>query len=116
MAGAKATFEACGLRRVERHADVRPCHVVLPFENLAMGVEPSNRSAIGKRSEEHTSELQSLMRISYAVYCLKKKTIQARSVIRIKYGRAQLCRTATTHTLVGTKLNANSQNLYETRT
>src|SRR3546814_3444638 len=29
----------------------------------------------GKRSEEHTSELQSLMRISYAVFCLKKKTI-----------------------------------------
>src|SRR3546814_6990860 len=28
------------------------------------------------RSEEHTSELQSLMRISYAVFCLKKKTIQ----------------------------------------
>src|SRR3546814_4878622 len=30
---------------------------------------------IEKRSEEHTSELQSLMRISYAVFCLKKKTI-----------------------------------------
>src|SRR3546814_6822022 len=29
------------------------------------------------RSEEHTSELQSLMRISYAVFCLKKKTIYA---------------------------------------
>src|SRR3546814_5388537 len=28
------------------------------------------------RSEEHTSELQSLMRISYAVFCLKKKTLQ----------------------------------------
>src|SRR3546814_1804595 len=28
---------------------------------------------MGKRSEEHTSELQSLMRISYAVFCLKKK-------------------------------------------
>src|SRR3546814_2743732 len=28
----------------------------------------------GYRSEEHTSELQSLMRISYAVFCLKKKT------------------------------------------
>src|SRR3546814_9030772 len=27
-----------------------------------------------RRSEEHTSELQSLMRISYAVFCLKKKT------------------------------------------
>src|SRR3546814_4939214 len=30
-------------------------------------------AVIGARSEEHTSELQSLMRISYAVYCLKKK-------------------------------------------
>src|SRR3546814_8750868 len=31
------------------------------------------------RSEEHTSELQSLMRISYAVFCLKKKNIQITS-------------------------------------
>src|SRR3546814_8762939 len=31
------------------------------------------RRAAGLRSEEHTSELQSLMRISYAVFCLKKK-------------------------------------------
>src|SRR3546814_10864556 len=30
---------------------------------------------IFRRSEEHTSELQSLMRTSYAVFCLKKKTI-----------------------------------------
>src|SRR3546814_9425117 len=30
---------------------------------------------VRRRSEEHTSELQSLMRISYAVFCLKKKTI-----------------------------------------
>src|SRR3546814_2853314 len=30
----------------------------------------------GRRSEEHTSELQSLMRISYAVFCLKKKQKQ----------------------------------------
>src|SRR3546814_5686667 len=30
----------------------------------------------GRRSEEHTSELQSLMRISYAVFCLKKKKRQ----------------------------------------
>src|SRR3546814_10081434 len=34
-------------------------------------------NGIGGRSEEHTSELQSLMRISYAVFCLKKKTKQA---------------------------------------
>src|SRR3546814_2671263 len=32
------------------------------------------RDALHGRSEEHTSELQSLMRISYAVFCLKKKT------------------------------------------
>src|SRR3546814_8643502 len=34
----------------------------------------SRYMADGSRSEEHTSELQSLMRISYAVFCLKKKT------------------------------------------
>src|SRR3546814_2857968 len=33
----------------------------------------ARRNAAGMRSEEHTSELQSLMRISYAVFCLKKK-------------------------------------------
>src|SRR3546814_2092662 len=33
----------------------------------------ANRQALNERSEEHTSELQSLMRISYAVFCLKKK-------------------------------------------
>src|SRR3546814_3811830 len=32
-----------------------------------------NFTDFGRRSEEHTSELQSLMRISYAVFCLKKK-------------------------------------------
>src|SRR3546814_4142861 len=39
-------------------------HVVLPCFDYTSGA----------RSEEHTSELQSLMRISYAVFCLKKKT------------------------------------------
>src|SRR3546814_4333952 len=34
------------------------------------------RGSVPGRSEEHTSELQSLMRISYAVFCLKKKTLQ----------------------------------------
>src|SRR3546814_7282309 len=33
----------------------------------------SRRPTTNRRSEEHTSELQSLMRISYAVFCLKKK-------------------------------------------
>src|SRR3546814_2068760 len=35
--------------------------------------EPWSLGAQAARSEEHTSELQSLMRISYAVFCLKKK-------------------------------------------
>src|SRR3546814_3128410 len=37
---------------------------------------PSPTSMMQSRSEEHTSELQSLMRISYAVFCLKKKNKQ----------------------------------------
>src|SRR3546814_3455577 len=40
---------------------------------------------MARRSEEHTSELQSLMRISYAVFCLKKKKIQERLKIQIAY-------------------------------
>src|SRR3546814_3829833 len=36
-------------------------------------IPEGGRSLTGPRSEEHTSELQSLMRISYAVFCLKKK-------------------------------------------
>src|SRR3546814_1362330 len=35
--------------------------------------QPQQFPQVGGRSEEHTSELQSLMRISYAVFCLKKK-------------------------------------------
>src|SRR3546814_11427817 len=39
----------------------------------ARGRRRRRRDRPGSRSEEHTSELQSLMRISYAVFCLKKK-------------------------------------------
>src|SRR3546814_10334335 len=44
--------------------------VVEPHPAPRQGIEPRARV---ERSEEHTSELQSLMRISYAVFCLKKK-------------------------------------------
>src|SRR3546814_6658357 len=37
------------------------------------GEDDAEAAFAGARSEEHTSELQSLMRISYAVFCLKKK-------------------------------------------
>src|SRR3546814_2016090 len=43
-----------------------------PFGRVDVVVEIAGRT----RSEEHTSELQSLMRISYAVFCLKKKKIR----------------------------------------
>src|SRR3546814_2106925 len=42
--------------------------------NIALDTALFPRGTNGGRSEEHTSELQSLMRISYAVFCLKKKT------------------------------------------
>src|SRR3546814_8440286 len=52
-------------------------HVLDPVadEEIALGVEIAGvaRQEEAIRSEEHTSELQSLMRISYAVFCLKKK-------------------------------------------
>src|SRR3546814_8379843 len=48
-----------------------------PTLSTAARATPDSRSRhssqTGRRSEEHTSELQSLMRISYAVFCLKKK-------------------------------------------
>src|SRR3546814_4726185 len=45
--------------------------------------EPGLRAVLKKRSEEHTSELQSLMRISYAVFCLKKKNKNTHSQTNI---------------------------------
>src|SRR3546814_4331504 len=51
-----------------RRAMVRP--VERKRLNVFKGLKPI---LYGGRSEEHTSELQSLMRISYAVFCLKKK-------------------------------------------
>src|SRR3546814_6243563 len=58
---------------VRRLDELESMHRIIPLEDL----EVLNSIEFGKvrltRSEEHTSELQSLMRISYAVFCLKKK-------------------------------------------
>src|SRR3546814_4103976 len=43
------------------------------LRHLTCALNPHRHRVIYLRSEEHTSELQSLMRISYAVFCLKKK-------------------------------------------
>src|SRR3546814_8830847 len=45
----------------------------LAFEIRRARFKPHDMAVFEARSEEHTSELQSLMRISYAVFCLKKK-------------------------------------------
>src|SRR3546814_696834 len=48
--------------------------IAMARKEIAMlKTKPSSSSGAQSRSEEHTSELQSLMRISYAVFCLKKK-------------------------------------------
>src|SRR3546814_2292474 len=64
-----AAWPRSNICRAERPQARRPCR-------SALGRELFAALATGKRSEEHTSELQSLMRISYAVFCLKKKIKQ----------------------------------------
>src|SRR3546814_2374673 len=50
-----------------------PVQIDKTAESLAEMQREISSYVDGERSEEHTSELQSLMRISYAVFCLKKK-------------------------------------------
>src|SRR3546814_2783379 len=54
--------------RIARITRLNAFDLCISIENLGLV------SCFGHRSEEHTSELQSLMRISYAVFCLQKKT------------------------------------------
>src|SRR3546814_9989923 len=62
--------------------EFRPCPEVYVAE-----------SGLFFRSEEHTSELQSLMRISYAVFCLKKKKHDRRMKHRMKQRQAHNIKT-----------------------
>src|SRR3546814_10474581 len=56
------------------HAHFRsPCLNSVYLDPPEPMLEPPPEPPVPLRSEEHTSELQSLMRISYAVFCLKKK-------------------------------------------
>src|SRR3546814_5701049 len=72
----RAEVEA-GLKNVEA-VDI-PSKLMTGFSGRATSIKgwvalPPGYKEGKDRSEEHTSELQSLMRISYAVFCLKKKT------------------------------------------
>src|SRR3546814_9942553 len=59
------------------NAGICPFHAFLdmPAETFERTMRVNMHGAYFMRSEEHTSELPSLMRISYAVFCLKKKNI-----------------------------------------
>src|SRR3546814_360370 len=60
----------------------RPAGAVDPLQgNRAHQRRVAGNGGLRRRSEEHTSELQSLMRISYAVFCLKKKQTNTNSTI-----------------------------------
>src|SRR3546814_11281520 len=77
------TLFRSAVRRADAAVDGRAAALVAdadPAAALHQGEDPRSVSPArdiawaSRRSEEHTSELQSLMRISYAVFCLKKKT------------------------------------------
>src|SRR3546814_9413634 len=55
------------------HGDRRPSGRPIRFRESGVHLDNQASGIRTVRSEEHTSELQSLMRISYAVFCLKKK-------------------------------------------
>src|SRR3546814_10077515 len=67
--GDEAEVVAQSLLRVDRQCQ---CEIAVEAALVNL-VEQHRRHALKFRSEEHTSELQSLMRNSYAVFCLKKK-------------------------------------------
>src|SRR3546814_4138597 len=73
-------------RSLRNHAvEARALEAVEPVERtreVARGGRTEQRRPVRRRSEEHTSELQSLMRISYAVFCLKKKKVIMNKVVR----------------------------------
>src|SRR3546814_8476572 len=59
--------------KITGHRGAYRAHVVIGIDQIAPDQVTQGTLAATRRSEEHTSELQSLMRISYAVFCLKKK-------------------------------------------
>src|SRR3546814_3958737 len=78
-------FRSAGIERDDLYLDAvaeneMGDRLVLDAEARGENDPPGHRFA-QSRSEEHTSELQSLMRISYAVFCLKKKKDETHKLI-----------------------------------
>src|SRR3546814_4907813 len=72
--------EEAGATVLEREGTTLPDRVLDRIRHTRVAIKGPITTPVGtgfaSRSEEHTSELQSLMRISYAVFCLKKKKQQ----------------------------------------
>src|SRR3546814_4757928 len=77
-------MDDCGAARIDHSHAAAPLARLYGLAGMPCPFHPQSRRRTGNiaamvkinRSEEHTSELQSLMRISYAVFCLKKKKTQ----------------------------------------
>src|SRR3546814_3905032 len=94
--GAERTTGGFAHARI-RNCDVRGrCPLACADGGRCPDAERNRHSggAPGGRSEEHTSELQSLMRISYAVFCLKKKKTTQQHPIKINNDGRQHIKTA----------------------
>src|SRR3546814_4869426 len=73
LQGGMETDAGLRLRRADDPQTPVPCRQTRwPADRLAVTDARQGPDPVPHRSEEHTSELQSLMRISYAVFCLKK--------------------------------------------
>src|SRR3546814_6529922 len=106
----QALAAACANWGQSRAAAQKMAGLMHVFSHFKLHIEPwylqAGAPIAAERSEEHTSELQSLMRISYAVFCLKKKinknkhTYQLTLVITTQY------------TISHTRLISNQENIF----
>src|SRR3546814_8486641 len=77
--------------------------LVIPAHRVASRSASAIRhSGATSRSEEHTSELQSLMRISYAVFCLKKKKNKKRTSMSVQTMKQETYKKSSQRTTVQT--------------
>src|SRR3546814_5026123 len=74
IAGERLGFDAFNLELPRLYVSLGGERIAFLAQRQLLYLLPLPADQACSRSEEHTSELQSLMRISYAVFCLKKKT------------------------------------------
>src|SRR3546814_9318864 len=92
-------------RMVERQGHLRPAGEA----RAGHGFPDLRHLAAHDRSEEHTSELQSLMRISYAVFCLKKKKHHINNTNTVKTMIISTTSYQTHHTLIYINIHISQQ-------